>query len=169
MITQLHNHFALKDLGPVHYFLGIQVTRNTYGFIPTQTKYAQDLLKKFSMDKSAACPTPMVAHRTLSASKGESLENPSMYRSVVGALQYLTHTILDLSFTVNKFSQFLQAPTTTHWKALKRVFRYLQGTLQLGIQIKSSTSLHIAGFSDADWATSMEDQKSVGVVNVFFG
>lgn len=69
-----------------------------------QTKYAQDLLKKFFMDKYVACPTPMVTHRTLTTFEGELLENPSMYINVVGALQYLTHTRLDLSITINKLS-----------------------------------------------------------------
>lgn len=113
-ITTLTTHFALKDLGPLHYFLGIQVFRDSTGFHLTQTKYVEDMLKKFSLAKSAACVTPMVAHRSLSTSEGEPLDNPTLYRSAVGDLQYLTYTRLDLSFSVNKLSQFLQAPTTVH-------------------------------------------------------
>lgn len=73
----------------------------------------------------------MVAHHSFFVSEGEPLENPSLYRSAIGALQYLTYTRLALSFSVNKLSQYLQAPTTTHWKALKRIFRYVQGSLHL--------------------------------------
>lgn len=121
------------------------------------------------MAKVAACVTPMVTHHAFSGSEGEPLNNPSLYRSVVDALQYLTYTRPDLSFTVNKLSQFLQAPTTTHWKALKRVFRYLQGTLQLGLHIMPNSLLHITGFSDADWATYLEDHKSTGGQCFFLG
>lgn len=153
----------------MHYFLGIHVTRNSSGFLLNQTKYAQDLLKKFSMEKSSLCPTPMVAYSSLSACKGVPISNPTDYRSAIGALQYLTYIRPDLSFTVNKLSQFLQSPTSDHWKALKRVFRYIQGTLNLGIQIQCSPNLQITGFSDSDWTTSVDDHKSVGGYCVFLG
>lgn len=68
---QLHRTFALKDLGPLHFFLGIQVTRSSNGFVLTQSKYAQDLLEKFSMDKVNSCPTPMTLNLSLSATEGE--------------------------------------------------------------------------------------------------
>lgn len=118
----------------------------------------------------------MTQHAKLSASIGEPLVDPSVYRSAVGGLQYLTHTRPELSYSVHKLSQFLHQPTDLHWTALKRVFRYLKGTLTAGLFLKASLFasasvpyLPFSGFSDADWAASQDDRKSVGGHCVFLG
>lgn len=82
---RLHHTFALKDLGPLHFFLGIQVVRTPSGFFLTQSKYATDLLAKFSMDKVKSCPTPMALNSCLSTTEGELLINPIVFRSALGA------------------------------------------------------------------------------------
>lgn len=76
---KFHSSFALKDLGPLHYFLGIQVTRDINGFFLNQSKYALDLLEKFSMSKVNSCPTPMTLNLSLTATEGEKLQNPTMF------------------------------------------------------------------------------------------
>lgn len=156
---KLHSVFTLKDLGSLHYFLGIQVSRDSDGFFLTQSKYAQDILAKFSMDGVSPCPTPMTLNLSLSATEGQPLSDPTLYWQAIDCLQYLTYTRPDLRFAVNKLSQYLQHPTDMHWKALKRIFRYLKGTLSAGIHIKSSSDhwfnfsydlLPITGYSDVD-------------------
>lgn len=102
----------------------------------------------------------------------------------MGALQYLTYIRPDLSFAVNKLSQFLQHPTSNQWKDLKRVFCYLKGTINSGLHVKASPLLHISGFSDVhshhssfpisgysdvDWSAYLDDRKSVGGYCVFLG
>jgi hypothetical protein len=89
------------------------------------------------------------------------------YRSVVGALQYLTLTRLDISFSINKVCQFLHAPTTAHWSVVKRILRYLHGTCGLGILIRRSSSLLLSAFSDADWAGNVDDRHSTGGFAIF--
>ena len=79
--------------------------------------------------------------------------NPTLYRSVIGALQYLTLTRPGISYSVNKLSQFMQSPTMMDWQAVKRVLRYLKGTLDYGIHLKPSTSLGLTAYSDADWGS----------------
>jgi histone deacetylase 1/2 len=71
---------------------------------------------------------------------------------VVGGLQYLTHTRPDISLVVNKVCQFLSQPTDVHWEAVKRILRYIKGTLHTGLQIRKSPSTGITIFTDADWA-----------------
>jgi hypothetical protein len=73
------------------------------------------------MAENKPCPTPMTAGKSMSRHDGEPLDNPIMYRSVIGALQYLTHTRPDISFAVNNLSQFLQNPTAAHWNSVKRI------------------------------------------------
>ncbi|KAL5546517.1 hypothetical protein UlMin_006204 [Ulmus minor] len=97
------------------------------------------------------------------------MKNPSLYRSAIGALQYLTHTRPDIAFVVNKLSQFLQEPTDTHWQSLKRVFRYLKGTIYHGLHIQHNEKLTLTGFSDADWASCPDDRRSVAGYWVYIG
>uniref|UniRef100_A0A803QCM3 Polyprotein n=1 Tax=Cannabis sativa TaxID=3483 RepID=A0A803QCM3_CANSA len=103
--------------------------------------------------------TPMTVGKPLSKTDGNLLTNSTEYKSIIGGLQYLTHTRTDLAFAVNKLSQFVQAPTTTHWTAAKRVLRYLKGYHAL--HIKYSKKLAITGFSDADWACCPDDRRNV--------
>ncbi|PNY02796.1 copia protein (gag-int-pol protein), partial [Trifolium pratense] len=167
-IKQLNTVFSLKDLGHLHYFLGIEVQRNASGMYLKQSKYIGDLLKKFKMEKASACPTPMITGRQFT-NEGEPMAEPTMYRQAIGALQYLTNTRPDIAFAVNKLSQYMSSPTTDHWQGIKRILRYLQGTINFCLHIKPSTDLDIAGFSDADWATSIDDRKSMAGRCVFLG
>jgi histone deacetylase 1/2 len=93
----------------------------------------------------------------------------SQYRSIVGALQYLTLTRPDLSFSVNKVCQYFHAPTTAHWTAAKRILRYVKDTSQLGLTFRRSSSTQLSAFLDADWAGSLEDRRSTGGFAIFLG
>ena len=97
------------------------------------------------------------------------LEDSTRYRSLVGALQYLTLTWPDISFAVNKMCQFLHAPTTAHWSAVKRILRYVRGTLNLGLKIGPSKSMMLSAFLDVDWAWCVDDRRSTGGFAVFLG
>jgi histone deacetylase 1/2 len=96
-------------------------------------------------------------------------EDNTQYRSIVGALQYLTLTHPDLAFSVNKICQFLHAPTTEHWTAVKRILRYVKDTLKLGITFTKSSSTLLSAFSDADWAGDLDDRRSTGGFAIFVG
>ena len=87
----------------------------------------------------------------------------------VGALQYLTFTRPDIFFVVNQVCQFMHAPTESHWATVKRILRYLHGTTSHGLPITCSSSFYLHGFTDADWAGSIENIKSTGGYLVFFG
>jgi histone deacetylase 1/2 len=135
LLKDLNENFAIKDLGDLHFFLGIEVKRNSDGLILTQEKYAADLLARVGMSKCTTCPTPLSTSDKLSLTDGSPLgpADSTEYRSIVDALQYLTLTRSDLSFSVNKICQYLHAPTTTHWTAAKRILRYVKGTLKIGL------------------------------------
>ena len=96
-------------------------------------------------------------------------EESTKYRSVVGALQYLTLARPDISFAVNKVCQYLHAPTSTHWTSVKRIIRYIKHTVSLGLQFKRSNSTLVSAFFDVDWAGCSDDRKSTGGFAVFFG
>lgn len=123
------------------------------------------------MDKAKSVSTPLSISDKLSITDGNKLgpDDSTKYRSLVGALQYLTLTRLDISFAVNKVCQFLHAPTTVHFSAVKWILRYVRGTLGLGLKIQRSKSAMVSAFSDADWTGCIDDRRSIGGFAVFFG
>jgi histone deacetylase 1/2 len=162
--------FALKDLGSLHYFLGIAVKHLPNGVLLTQEQYISDILQRVGMGECKAVTTPLSTSEKLSITEGDPLtaEDATRYRSIVGALQYVTLTCPDISFSV-KVCQFLHAPTSLHWAAVKRILRYLKHTMSLGLKLVKSESTLVSAFSDADWAGCTDDRRSTGGFAVFFG
>ncbi|KAF7842141.1 Copia protein [Senna tora] len=122
-VDKLNKMFSLRDLGPAYYFLGNEISRDSTGLHLSQSKYTIDLLKKFNMLDCAPVPTPMVTGRQFSKTNGTPIKDHVLYRQMVGSLQYLTNTRPDISYAVNKLSQFLSQPTDIHLQGVKRVLR----------------------------------------------
>ena len=165
LLKDLQSDFALKDLGDLHFFLGIEVKRNQEGGLHlSQEKYATDLLSKAGLQGCKPSPTPLSSSEQLSLAESVPLspEDGTKYMSLVGALQYLTLTRPDISFEVNKVCQFLHAPTSTHWTAAKRILRYVKNTLSVGLTFTKANSTLISAFSDSDWAGCLDDRRSTG-------
>jgi histone deacetylase 1/2 len=171
LLLGLRKEFAVKDLGPLHYFLGVEVASQSDGLALTQRKYAHDLLQRAGMLKCKAADTPMSATVKLFPADSPLLcdEDATTYRSIVGGLQYLTLTRPDLSFAVNRVCQFLQSPTEEHWSAVKRILRFVHGTLGHGLLLRPSRSLSVSVYSDADWAGDVGDRRSTGGYALFHG
>ena len=171
LVRSLGADFAVKDLGKLHYFLGVEVASVPNGLVMTQKKYSLDLLQRAGMLKCKPTTTPMSATDRITAIDGDLLPSAdaTQYRSIVGGLQYLTISRPDMSFAVNRVCQYLQAPRDTHWSAVKRILRYIRFTLSYGLHIRPNTSGVISAYSDADWAGSPDDRRSTGGYAVFFG
>lgn len=168
VIQQLKSHFSLKDLGEVIHFLGVEVTKTTQGLHLSQASYLVGLLNKVQMRDAKSYPTPMLSNSKLSKYEGDPMVDGKLYRSVIGALQYATITRPEICFSVNKVSQFMSCPLDSHWKVVKRILRYLAGTLDYGLHIRPSKPI-ITGFSDSDWASDPDDRRSVSGYCVYFG
>ncbi|KAF5471125.1 hypothetical protein F2P56_011588 [Juglans regia] len=102
LINELNSDFAVKDLGSLRFFIGVEVVSYDGGLFLTQRRYIVDLLKRSSMDKAKPCLTPMATTTSLTADHGESFEDPQLYRNNVGGLQYLSFTRPDFAFAVHK-------------------------------------------------------------------
>ena len=113
-ISYFHDKFALRDLGPLSYFLGIQAHCQGSILHLNQQKYITDLLSHTHMENSKPVPTPSSFGHTLSQLDGVPLPNPSEYRRTVGALQYVTLTRPDIAFALNKAYQFMSKPSDVH-------------------------------------------------------
>ncbi|KAG9442251.1 hypothetical protein H6P81_018105 [Aristolochia fimbriata] len=164
LIQQLQKEFSVNDFGPLHYFLGIEVTRIPNGLHLAQTKYTQDLLTDVK-----PLTTPIVAGSKLSKYEGTLLDDRTTYRATVGTLQYLTLTRPDIQSVVNQTCQFQLAPTDVHWSAVKRILRYLKGTLAHAIIIQPSFELGVDVYSDADWGGCPDDRRSITIFCAFLG
>jgi hypothetical protein len=152
LLRDLKDNFALKDLGPLHYFLGIEFHRTTDGIHLSQAKYTTYILNRADMVSCKGVSTLLPSNSKWSVQDGEPLgpEDTTKYRSMVRALQYLTLTWPDISFSVNKVCQFLHLPTTTHLTAVKQILQFLKHTIHFGLHIRHSTSTMVSAFSDAD-------------------
>ncbi|KAM6548120.1 hypothetical protein CsatB_019796 [Cannabis sativa] len=168
-IEKLEKLFTLKDLGALHFFLGIEVARKEACLYLTQTKYIEDLLENKNMQHLKPFPTLIATDKSLSLTDGKLIKNPTKYKSLIGALQYLNHTRPDISYAVNTLSQFFKCPTTSHWNTVKRILRYLQGTSTQGLHLSCYDKLNLVGFSDANWASNVDDRRSVCSYCVYHG
>jgi histone deacetylase 1/2 len=123
------------------------------------------------MTKFTSSPTPLSSSEKLVLDEGTPLgsNDITQYRSIVGALQYLTLTRPDISFSVNKVYQFLHAPTTSYWTVAKRILRYIKGTLKVRLTFQKSSSSLLSAFSNADWAGFLDDRRSTRGFAIFFG
>ncbi|RVW53564.1 Retrovirus-related Pol polyprotein from transposon RE2 [Vitis vinifera] len=146
-IQQLSQRFSLKDLGPLTYFLGVET----------------------HMTEAKPAPTPLATSPILTLQSGTPLSDPTEYRTVVGSLQYLSLTRPDIAYTVNKLSQFMHQPTSDHWNAVKRLLRYLCGTLDHGITLRRTSPLALHAFSDSDWAGNKDDFTSTSAYIIYLG
>lgn len=168
-IDGLRQKFSLKDLGTLHYFLGMEVSHTSEGLHLSQNKYIQGILEKANMIAAKGLSSPMVSSPGLSKHQGNPTVDGTLYRSIVGALQYATLTRPDITFSVNKVSQFMQTPLDTHWKAVKRILRYLASTLDHGLHIRASDKIFLTAYCDSDWAADLDDRRSVSGYCIFLG
>ncbi|MDV3193952.1 MAG: reverse transcriptase domain-containing protein, partial [Sweet potato little leaf phytoplasma] len=170
LISTLNSQFSLNDLGKLNFFLGIEVYYPTNGgLFLSQSSYISDLLSRANMTNAKAIATPMVSGSVVSTHHGESLADVYLYQSIVGALQYVTLTRPEISFSVNKACQFMHHPKLIHWQLVKRILRYLKGTINTGLLLQKPNHLDLSGFVDADWASNPDDRKSTTGFCAFFG
>ncbi|GJV04766.1 putative RNA-directed DNA polymerase [Tanacetum coccineum] len=148
IICQLGSAFALKDLGPLNYFLGIEIVPHVSDILLSQKKYILELLQSAGLSNCNPVSSPMVTSSSLSLDDSTVFSNPVKYRQVVGSLQYGILSRPDIAFAVNKVCQYMHAPTKNHWFAVKRILCYLHGTVEHGMLIHRSSGSTLQAFTD---------------------
>ena len=156
----LGRQFEMKGLGPLNYFLGLEVSSSTDGYYLTQAKYTFDLISRASITNSKIVNTPIEYNCRLNSHDGESLSDATIYRQLVRSLIYLTVTRPDISYVIHVVSQFMAAPKSPHHAAVLRILRYLKCTIFDGLHFSSHSSLTLQAYSDADWAGDPTDRRS---------
>uniref|UniRef100_A0ACD5VVU0 Uncharacterized protein n=1 Tax=Avena sativa TaxID=4498 RepID=A0ACD5VVU0_AVESA len=164
--ARLRDQFLMTDLGPLRYFLGIEVSSTSDGFSISQEQYIQDLLARAALADERTVETPMELHVKLRPTDGDPLPDPTRYRHLFRSLVYLAVTRPDISYPVHIPSQFVSAPTTVHYGHLLRV---LCGTITRRLFFSRSSSLQLQCYSDATWANDPTDHRSLSAYCVFLG
>ncbi|XP_022024909.1 uncharacterized mitochondrial protein AtMg00810-like [Helianthus annuus] len=113
--------------------------------------------------------TPVDTNAKLSASSGDDFADPTLYRSLAGALQYLTFTRPDISYAVQQICMHMHTPKTGHWLALKRIIRYIKGTVSFGLTLGPTGSKSLVAYTDADWAGCPDTRRSTSGYCVYYG
>lgn len=135
----------------------------------TRKKYLREVLTKTNMLDSKSSSTPTCPSHKLHKEDRKMFDQLPIYWSTVGSLQYPTMTRLDSAFSVNKLSQFFQAPAVLHWIACKRVLRYLASIPAQSFKFTAAPRLNLVAFSDVDWASNLNDRKSTIGTCIFLG
>ncbi|KAK5844970.1 hypothetical protein PVK06_001118 [Gossypium arboreum] len=142
------------------YFLGIEVNQSDQGIFISQHAFALKILNRFCMTKCKTVSTPMAQRENLTSSGNQERVDEKEYRSLVGCLLYLTATRPDIMYVVTLLSRFMHCCDILHIKVAKRVLRYVKGTLNHGVKFEKAKQLKLIGYSDSDWAGSIDDMKS---------
>lgn len=163
--VNMMSKFEMTDLCLLHYYLGIEIVQDEAEIFVCQ-KYAADFLKRFIMLDCKMKATPMNINQKMQEDDGAQRAKPILYRSLVGGLIYLTHTRPDISFALRVVSSYASNPSIKHFGAAKRILRYIAGTLHYGIWYTKSDHFKLVGFTNSDWASSLDDRKNTSG-NVF--
>lgn len=140
---ELFAEFEMKDLGALHFFLGLEVCQESDGIFLGQGKYIVEILQRFGMMDCKSMPTPMVSNLKLLNDALSNRVDSTIYRQMIGSLMYLTNTRPDICFAVNTLSQFMVEPRRVHWIAAKHIMRYLKGTVEFGLRYTSDHEISL--------------------------
>ncbi|GJV72896.1 retrovirus-related pol polyprotein from transposon TNT 1-94, partial [Tanacetum coccineum] len=167
--TEMSSKFQMSMMGQISFFLGLQISQNPRGIFINQSKYANEILKKFNLHKSDPVDTPMVERTKLDEDLSGIPVDQTQYRSMIGSLMYLTASRPDLVFAVCMCARYQSKPTKKHLEAVKRVFRYLQGSINMGLWYPKDTAMALTAYADADHAGCQDTRRSTSGSAQFLG
>jgi hypothetical protein len=154
------NRFEMSMMGELKYFLGFQVKQLKEGTFLCQTKYTQDMVKKFGMEKAKHAKTPMASSGHLDLNEEGKTVDQKLYRSMIGSLLYLCVSRPDIMLSVCMCARFQAYPKECHLVAVKRILRYLVHTQNLGLWYPKGSFFDLFGYSDSDYAGCKVDRKA---------
>lgn len=150
--SHLDAAFTIKDLGSVHCFLKVEISRSTVGIYLSQHKYILDLLIGTSLTRAKPNDLPLPSGTTFDSESGDLLFDPKRLCRLLGKLLYLNFTRPDVSYAIDTLSQFVGSPCTDHWEGNLHVIRYLKGTLHQGLHYSADSGPKLVAYCDTDWA-----------------
>ncbi|KAK2440889.1 putative mitochondrial protein [Trifolium repens] len=171
LTNQLSTEFDMTNLGGLRYFLGLEFTKTSSGLLIHQKKYVSDILKRFNMLNCNPASTPMETSSSLNNDDEGKSVNSTHYKQMVGSLRYACNSRPDICHSVWIVSRFMQSPKLSHMQAVKKILRYLQGTVDYGILYSNTdgNQRRLVGYCDSDWSGDKVERKStMGYVFTLF-
>ncbi|CAM8916329.1 unnamed protein product [Rhodiola kirilowii] len=156
-------------VGEMNYFLGLQVIQKEDGIFISQSKYAKNLIKNFELEKASHKRTPAATHLKITKDDAGTKVEHTLYMSMIGSLLYLTASRPDIAYTVGVCVRYQADPKESHLLQVKRIIKYVCGTVDFGIWYTKDTNPYLVGYYDADWAGNAEDRKSTKGGCIFLG
>nr|GEW23413.1 uncharacterized mitochondrial protein AtMg00810-like [Tanacetum cinerariifolium] len=161
--------FKMSMMGKISFFLGLQIYQSLRGIFINQSKYALESLKNYGFKSCDPVDTLMVEKSKLDEDKEGKAIDPSHYRGMIGTLLYLTASRPDLQFAICMWARYQARPTENHVHAVKRIFRYLRGTVHQGLWYPKDSSVALTVFADADHAGCQDTHRSTSGSVQFLG
>ncbi|XP_057426163.1 uncharacterized mitochondrial protein AtMg00810-like [Lotus japonicus] len=168
-VKQMKFEFEMSMVGELNYFLGLQVKQMDDSMFISQSKYAKELVKKIGLENSTHKRTPAATHVKLTKDENGVDVDQSLYRSMIGSLLYLIASRPDIAFSVGVCARYQAAPKESHLLQVKRIIKYISGTIDYGIFYAHNTDPKLIGYCDADWAGNADDRKSTSGGCFFLG
>jgi len=166
---EMQNEFEMSMFGEMNLFLGLQINQSDKGIFIFQSKYVKELLKKFGMEDSKSVCTPMVTGCTLRKTNESPKTGQKRYKSMIRGLLYLTQTKPDIMHVVCLVARLQEDPRESHVMVVKRILRYLKGTLDHGLWYPKDNDFTLSAYIDVDWARDVDDRKSTSGGTFFLG
>ncbi|GKC59862.1 retrovirus-related pol polyprotein from transposon TNT 1-94 [Tanacetum coccineum] len=165
----MHDEYEMSMMGKLNFFLGLQIKQMEDEIFFNQSKYSKEMLKKFELEDSKPTKTPMSTKIKLTKDDEADSMDSSKYQGMIGSLLYLTASRPNIMFSVCLCACFQENPKTTHLEAVKRIFRYIRGTIHLGLWYPKGTGIETIVYTDSDHAGDYVDRKSTSGVCTFMG
>ncbi|GJY21864.1 retrovirus-related pol polyprotein from transposon TNT 1-94 [Tanacetum coccineum] len=165
----MHDEFEMSMMGELNFFLGLQIKQMEDGIFFNQSKYIKEMLKKFGLEESKPMKTPMSSDTKLTKDEECESVDSTKYQGMIGSLLYLTASRPDIMFSVCLCARFQEAPKTSHLEAVKSIFRYIKGTMHLGLWYPKGTDIETVVYVDSDHAGDYVDRKRTSGICMFVG
>ncbi|GJZ83595.1 retrovirus-related pol polyprotein from transposon TNT 1-94 [Tanacetum coccineum] len=167
--NQMTNKFKMSMMGQMSFFLGLQISQSPRGIFINQSKYASEIVKKYGLNTTDSVDTPMIETKKLDEDLQGKPVDATLYRGMIGSLMYLTASRPDLNYDVCLCARYQAKPTKKHLQAVKRIFRYLNGTINMGLWYSKDTDMSLTAYADADHAGCQDTRRSTSGSAQFLG
>ncbi|GJW48309.1 reverse transcriptase domain-containing protein [Tanacetum coccineum] len=158
--NQMTNKFKMSMMGQMSFFLGLQISQSPIGIFINQSKYASEIVKKYGLHSTNSVDTPMIENKKLDKDLQGKPFDATLYRGMIGSLMYLTSSRPDLNYAVCLCARYQAKPTEKHLQVVKQIFRYLKGTIHMGLWYSKDIDMSLTAYADADYAGCQDTRRS---------
>ncbi|GJV55716.1 retrovirus-related pol polyprotein from transposon TNT 1-94 [Tanacetum coccineum] len=167
--NQMTTKFKMSMMGQMSFILGLQISQSPRGIFINQSKYASEIIKKYGLNSTDFVDTPMIENKKLDEDLQGIQVDAILYHGMIGSLMYLTTSRPDLNYVVCLCARYQAKPTKNHLQAVKRIFQYLNGTINIGLWYSKDTNMSLTAYANADHAGCQDTRRSTSGSAQFFG